>query len=91
MKNKITIYVLQGAGYSEDGDLTPYSQVYTTFEEAKKALHDDYISSSRFDEGTEDEWIDEDAWIAEDGKRWGSSGPNQTYCEIVKHEIELAN
>ena len=85
------IYVMQGAGYSEDGDLTPYSQVFPTLEEAKEALHDDYISSSRFDEGTEDEWIDEDAWITKDGMKWGSSGPNQTFCEIVTREIALAS
>jgi hypothetical protein len=89
MKNKIIVYVMQGASYSEDGDLTPYAKVFPTLEEAKNALYNDYMECTRHEEGTEDEWIDEDGWMKENRMRWGSSGANQTYCEIVAHEIEI--
>lgn len=82
------IYIMSGACYSEDGDLIPYARAFKDLESAKAALKEDYEESSRRDVGTEDEWIDENAVITENGMQWWSTGPNQTDCSIIEAELE---
>lgn len=82
------IYIMSGACYSEDGDLMSYARAFKDLESAKAALKEDFEGSTRMEVGTEDEWIDEEADISEDGMKWWSYGPNQTHCEIIESEIE---
>ena len=82
------IYIMSGAYYSEGGDLMSYARTFKTLEAAKAALKDDFEENTRRDVGTEYEWIDKQADIAEDGMKWWSYGPNQTSCEIIEAELQ---
>lgn len=77
------LFVITGATYSEDGDLHGYSILFNTLEAAKEGLKKDFEESTKIDD-----WEDEDAWFADDGMSWGSSGPNQTYAYISEREVE---
>ena len=79
---------MSGACYSKDGDLMSYARTFKDLESAKAALRADFEESTRMDVGTEDEWIDKEADISENGMMWWSYGPNQTHCEIIESEIE---
>jgi len=85
------IYILSGANYSEDGDLMSYARVFKDMESAKAALKADFEESSRRDVGTENEWIDDQADISENGMIWWSYGitnQTQTHCEIIAADLE---
>ena len=83
------IYIMSGANYSEDGDLISYARVFKDLESAKAALKADFEKSTRRDVGTENEWIDEEADISENGMVWWSYGiTNQTHCEILVDYLE---
>ena len=82
------IYIMSGACYSEDGTLVSYARAFKALESAKAALKEDFNENARIEIGTEDEWIDEEADISENGMMWWSHGPNQTHCEIIESEIE---
>ena len=82
------IYIMSGACYSEDGDITSYARVFKDLESAKAALMEDFEESTRMEVGTEDEWIDEEADISEDGMKWWSNNVNQTSCEIIEADLE---
>lgn len=74
------IYIMSGACYSEDGDLTSYARAFKDLESAKAALKE------HFEENTQN---DEHAGISENGIccGWSYNG-NQTHCEIIESEIE---
>ena len=82
------IYIMSGACYSEDGDLTSYARVFKDLESAKAALREDFNENARMEVGTEDVYFDEHAGISENGMMWWSYNDNQTHCEIIESEIE---
>ena len=82
------IYIMSGSCYSEGGYLMSYARSFKDLESAKAALKEDFEESTRMEVGTENEWIDEEADITENGMMWWSHGPNQTHCEITESEIE---
>ena len=82
------IYIMSGASYSEDGDLTSYARVFKDLESAKAALREDFNENARMEVGTEDVYFDEHAGISENGMMWWSYNDNQTHCEIIESEIE---
>ena len=82
------IYIMSGACYSEDGDLTSYARAFKDLESAKAALKEDFEENARIELGPEDEYFDEQADISENGMMWWSYNDNQTHCEIIVSEIE---
>ena len=82
------IYIMSGACYSEDGDLTSYARVFKDLESAKAALMEDFVSCTKLEVDDGEEWIDDQAGIAVDGMSWWSNNVNQTNCQIIESGLE---